>query len=191
MYHLSRDTDGGGSNDDDAATANLVALALAYHDIALWTDRALDYLEPSAAVMEREVRAWRREKIELDRNANLSPAPIVLVLSDAEIDLVRDMIVQHHKVTDHRTTGAAASSASSEAAADAEWRDKLINAVRKADWADATYGLVRFGIPKAHLLDAYATVPEGGFHGILAGMGNRLSPQSVWGQLDVLKILKW
>jgi hypothetical protein len=34
---------------------DVVALAVAYHDIALWTDGALSYLEPSVAVLEREI----------------------------------------------------------------------------------------------------------------------------------------
>lgn len=66
-----------------------------------------------------------------------------------------------------------------------------VNAVRRGDWADATIGIVRSGLPAAYLEQAYTQVPESGFHLMLAGMTGCLSPNSIVGQFQVLKILKW
>ena len=69
--------------------------------------------------------------------------------------------------------------------------DDVVNAVRKSDWADATVGLIRFGLPQSFLGEAYKTIPEAGFHNVLLNMAPKLSPDSVVGQMEVLKILKW
>lgn len=99
----------------------------------------------------------------------------------------REIILQHHKLTDWRN-----SNDNNSGAAAALIDAKLVNAVRKGDWADATMGLVRFdGLPAALLETAYAQVPDAGFHRLLLQMGPRLSPDSLLGRLDILKILKW
>ena len=68
---------------------------------------------------------------------------------------------------------------------------QLVNAVRKGDWADATMGIVRYGLPAKYLEAAYEKVPDVGFHWLLVTFGGRLSPESLLGQLNVLKIFKW
>ena len=138
---------------------NIVAMAVAYHDVGLWTDGELNYLEPSAKRMEFH-------------------ATKEAVFEEKHIDIARQIIMQHHKLTHY-------SGDSSEAV------NAIVNAVRKADWADATFGIIRFDLPAALLEAAYAKVPEGGFHKMLAGMGPRLSPNSTLGQLAVLNIFKW
>ena len=60
-----------------AERREVVETALAFHDIALWSDGALNYLEPSAK--QAEVKASH--------------------LSAEDAALVRDIIVQHHKFT--------------------------------------------------------------------------------------------
>ena len=140
---------------------NIVAMALAYHDVALWTDGELNYLEPSAKRMESYVGAEG-------------------VFDDKQVAIAREIIMQHHKYTDYSSSEESNKSI-----------DAMVNAVRKADWADATVGVIRFDLPASLLEAAYAKVPEAGFHAMLAGMGSRLSPHSLIGQLEVLRILKW
>ena len=137
---------------------DLVGMAIAYHDVALWTDGELNYLAPSIKQMEKHAgNGYSKE----------------------EIAIAREIIDQHHKVTDfsggNRTN---------------ETFDAIVNAVRKADWADATFGVVRFGLPSSLLEAAYAKVPERGFHQMLAEFGHRLSPDSKIGELKVLGIPK-
>jgi len=138
---------------------NIVSMALAFHDVALWTDGALDYIDPSVAQMELHVRKegiWDQE----------------------QIDIAKEIILWHHKVTPYN-------GGSSEAIND------IVNAVRKADWADASWGVIRWNLPAPLFEAAYQKIPEAGFHMILAGMGARLSPDSYLGQLAPLKIFKW
>ena len=135
----------------------LVTTALAYHDIALWTDKALSYLEPSVAQMEKALAG-----------GNYSPK---------EMAIMKEMILQHHKWSNFESDlGPAA--------------DALVNAFRKADWADATMGLVRFGMPDSLLQAAYDKIPEAGFHNLLAGLPSKLASDFT-GMLEILKILKW
>jgi hypothetical protein len=136
----------------------LAAMAIAYHDVALWTDKALDYLDPSAAQLETALTGK---------------------VTDKEMAIMKELILQHHKVTDFssETLGKAG--------------DALVNAVRKADWTDFTMGIVRFGMPAAVVEAAYDGIAEAGFHKMLTGLGPRLSPDSLVGQLASFKIFKW
>eukprot|EP00529_Nitzschia_sp_RCC80_P027790 CAMPEP_0113498440 /NCGR_PEP_ID=MMETSP0014_2-20120614/31180_1 /TAXON_ID=2857 /ORGANISM="Nitzschia sp." /LENGTH=247 /DNA_ID=CAMNT_0000392477 /DNA_START=524 /DNA_END=1267 /DNA_ORIENTATION=- /assembly_acc=CAM_ASM_000159 len=153
-------SDGGLNIEQELPNAiELAATALAYHDVGLWTDHDLNYLEPS--------------RLKLDET-------LVNGFSAHEIRIMDEIILQHHKITSydgHEFT-------------DAE--NLLINAVRKGDWADATMGLVRFGLPAVLLEKTYNAIPEAGFHMMLAGMDSRLSPgNKINGTLEVLKIFKW
>jgi hypothetical protein len=156
MYHLPESV-----KDEIPNALEIIAMALAFHDVGLWTDKKLNYLEPSAErmavnVAEEEERSW----------------------TPKDIRIAKAIIMEHHKVTPY-----------TEGATQAE--NDIVNAVRKGDWADATMGLVRYGTPAALMEAAYAKVPEAGFHWMLAGMGKRLSPDSLRGQLEVLKIIRW
>jgi hypothetical protein len=138
---------------------DLAATAMAYHDVGLWTDHDLNYLEPSAKKLDQTVFNG---------------------FSLHEIRVMDEIILQHHKITTYDSTEFT----------DAE--NLLINAVRKADWTDATMGLVRYGLPATLLEMAYTKIPEAGFHMMLAGLDSRLSPgNKVNGTLQVLKIFKW
>eukprot|EP00282_Hemiselmis_andersenii_P008435 CAMPEP_0114135948 /NCGR_PEP_ID=MMETSP0043_2-20121206/14954_1 /TAXON_ID=464988 /ORGANISM="Hemiselmis andersenii, Strain CCMP644" /LENGTH=218 /DNA_ID=CAMNT_0001229671 /DNA_START=51 /DNA_END=707 /DNA_ORIENTATION=+ len=56
---------------------DVLAVAAAFHDIALWTDNRIDYLDPSIARMEEYAKRTGRDK---------------------HIKLMRDMIYYHHKI---------------------------------------------------------------------------------------------
>jgi hypothetical protein len=174
VYHL------GGKKNLQPGDLNVIAIALAYHDIGLWTPDSgtLNYLEPSVGVMEREMKQ-RILSIEAQEENQIFPADF---LSETDIATVREIILQHHKYREWTTTPEKDNNP-----ADA----RLVNAVRKGDWADATVGIIRYGLPANYLQAAYISIPEAGFHMVLAGMGSRLSPDSLVGQLDVLKIFKW
>ena len=134
----------------------LVGVALAHHDAALWTEKQLAYLEPSAKHLDAKKDDY----------------------TDEEIALMKDIVMYHHKATDFHSSRSRAA-------------DALVNAVRKADWTDASMGVVRFGLPAVLLEAAYDSIPESGFHMVLNDFPPKLSPDSLFGQLDVLKIFKW
>ena len=140
---------------------NILAVALAYHDVALWTDGALEYLDPSVKQMDSQL-AKEEEPI----------------LNQEEMEIAGIIIEEHHKLTSYE-------------GGKNETVNALVNAARKADWADFTLGIVRWGLPAGLLEAAYDEVPELGFHVMLAKMGSRLSPDSFVGRLAVLKIFKW
>lgn len=134
----------------------LVSVALAFHDVALWSDKTLAYLEPSVAQMEKAL---------VESN-----------YSSKQMDIMKEIIMQHHKWTDFKSElGPAA--------------DALVNAVRKADWVDATAGVVRFGIPTGLIHSAYQKIPEAGFHKVLLEFPPKLSSDFL-GMFDILKIFK-
>ncbi|MCX9146918.1 hypothetical protein [Erythrobacter sp. WG] len=113
------------------------AFALAYHDVGMWTDRTLAYLDPSAAQAE----AARRDH-----------AP------DLDAALIHDLIVWHHKLTPFRGANAAA-----------------VNALRKADWVDASQGMIRKGLTRAQIAAVNAALPVHGFPDTLMRLAGELN----------------
>jgi hypothetical protein len=107
----------------------LVETTFVYHDIDLWTDHELAYLEPSEAVTIAD-----NQKLGL----GLDP------------DLLRDAIHWHHKIFPY--TG--------------PHRD-IIEACRKADWIDASKGMLRKGKSRAAIREVEAAFPNLGFHNSL------------------------
>lgn len=71
--------------------------------------------------------------------------------ADAD-ELVR-MVELHHKLTPCRGE-----------------RDALVEAFRRADLVDVSFGLVRFGLPRTYVREVQAAFPEAGFHRRIAGL---------------------
>lgn len=183
---------------------NIIAMALAYHDIALWTDGALDYLDPSVSQMKKRVTEEMQRNHQQEGDDAIINMPKVLDWSsflEEASEIATAIILQHHKLTSYthknnsdneeNSIKGESKKNQSEKMKEMEYINDIVNAVRKADWADATVGLVRFGLPQSVLGAAYEAIPEAGFHNVLLNMGGRLSPDSLVGQLDVLKILKF
>jgi hypothetical protein len=176
VYHLEqpKQTMKQNNKDDEASFSvnhvdprdiTVLAVALAYHDLGLWTARKLDYLQPSVQIM-------------LQEQANLEEDSDIPLLTPSERETVRQIILQHHKYTPYVAEDNAAHA-------------DLVNAVRMADWADATYGIIRFGIPTSVLEILYEQLPELGFHTMLQQMTSRLEPDSWKQRLQILNIFKW
>jgi hypothetical protein len=78
--------------------------------------------------------------------------------------LIAKIIHWHHKLLPYRGTDA-----------------DIINAARKADWIDASQGLIRHGLPRASIRAVEAAIPVLGFHSVLMrlakelGQGSRLA----------------
>jgi hypothetical protein len=69
----------------------------------------------------------------------------------AEVDEIARMIEMHHKMTPCRGDA-----------------DVLVEAFRRADLVDVTFGLVRFGLPRAWVREVQAAFAEAGFHARIA-----------------------
>ncbi|MEM7136385.1 MAG: phosphohydrolase [Myxococcota bacterium] len=138
---------------DEETDRPTIEAALVYHDIGLWSDRALGYLEPSIARAQQDnaTEGWGY---------------------DAE--LLHDIIYWHHKVTPFRGRNA-----------------DVVNAVRRADWVDASAGLVRMGMPKPCVAEVRRTIGDAGFYDTLKRIGPELTGslfKSIPGLLQVYKI---
>jgi hypothetical protein len=132
----------------------LIEAAFVYHDIGLWTDHELAYLEPSEAVAIAD-----------NQKLGLGFDP----------DLLRGAIHWHHKIFPY--TG--------------PHRD-IIEACRKADWIDASKGLLRKGMSKTVIGEVEAAFPNLGFHDTLMRLAKDYGGSTLVGGIKVtLGIVKW
>eukprot|EP01038_Epipyxis_sp_PR26KG_P004088 gene4088-5836_t len=131
-----------------------IEAALVFHDIGLWTDRQLSYLEPSTFRANQELGS---------------------IYSNDELELVSDIIKWHHKITPFVGKNAA-----------------IVNAVRKADWVDATMGLVNYGMPLKHLNTVNNALSESDFHATLVKIGPRYYGYNIIRiVIELSSIFKW
>ncbi len=132
----------------------LVETAFAYHDIGLWTDKELAYLEPSEelALADNEKYGW-----------GLDP------------EALRGAIHWHHKIVPY--TGA---------------NQRVVEACRKADWIDASKGVLRKGISRKIINEVEAAFPNEGFHKTLIRLTKDLGGSTLVGGVKVTRgIIKW
>lgn len=132
----------------------LVETAFVYHDIGLWTDHELAYLEPSEAVAiaDNEQYGW-----------------------GLDAELLRDAIHWHHKIFPYRGPN-----------------QNVIEACRKADWIDASKGMLRKGMAKSAVTAVESAFPNLGFHDSLLRLAKDHGGSTIVGGLKVtLGIVKW
>jgi len=95
-----------------------------------------------------------------------------------QLKIMREIILQQHKITDYDGLNSEAANA-------------LVNAVRKATWADATKGLFRFDLPASLLESTYDELEPAGFHALFWGKWIRLSWDAMNGVMVAGDIVKW
>ena len=83
----------------------------------------------------------------LDGAADLADAWLVANDRAAWRAETRLMIAHHHKIRPYRGASAA-----------------LVEAVRKADWIDVTFGALRFGLPRGYVREVETAFPLDGFY---------------------------
>lgn len=88
-------------------------------------------------------------------------------------DEVRAMIENHHKVTPYRGPSA-----------------PLVEAIRKADWIDVTFGALRFGIPRPAVREITGALPLDGFYTPQPALG-RVLRYAVRHPRRPLPLLRW
>lgn len=130
-----------------------VAIAAAFHDIAMWTEGTFDYLEPSAE----------------------AAAAYVLEHGLAAIDIehVRELIVQHHKLSKY--------------GAPQPWQAS-VEAWRQADLVDVSFGLARAGLPWEFVRHVQKTLPDRGFHLKLLKLTARELVRRPWRPLPMMRL---
>lgn len=132
-----------------------IETALVYHDIGLWSDNDLGYLEPSIA---RVVADNTRE------NWGFDPG------------LLTALIAEHHKVFPYRGP-----------------YQTPVEAVRRADWVDASGGLIRHGLAKSDIAATVAAIPVNGFPNVLMRLAADLAGgNQMRGLMRVLtRVYRW
>lgn len=123
-----------------------IAAAIAFHDIGLWTDNTLQYIEPST----------KRARMDLKSDFSYS-----------ELELIHNIIYWHHKITEYTEEKEG-------------FNQKVIEAVRKADWIDATKGIITKGMPRQHIQTVESMIPEEGFHMCLINFGPKLYGYNIY-----------
>ena len=89
--------------------------------------------------------------------------------------LLKDAIHWHHKVLPYRGPNA-----------------RIVNAVRKADWIDATEGKIRKGLSKSQVQRVEDAIPNYGFGDVLQRLAGDLGGTKMSGNLRVLRhVFKW
>ncbi len=83
---------------------------------------------------------------------------------------IRAMILYHHKVTPYRGANA-----------------KLVEAFRKADWTDVTWGIISAGLPGNYIRALQRAFPNAGFHRRLSGLMGRRFLSHPWSPLPMVK----
>ena len=134
---------------NDERHRKMIETVFVYHDIGLWTDRELAYLEPSEEIALRDNKAL---------GLGLDP------------DILREAIHWHHKITPYPGKHA-----------------DIVEAVRRADWIDATEGRMRKGLSKTQVRAVRHGVPDPGFTGVLMRLAKELGGNVVSGNLRVLR----
>lgn len=132
----------------------LVETAFVYHDLGLWTDHELAYLEPSEALAlaDNSKQGW-----------GLDP------------EALKGAIHWHHKIMPYKGP-----------------HQDVIEACRKADWIDASMGLVRKGMSRAAIREVEAVFPVLGFHQTLLRLAKDLGGSTLVGGVKVTRgIVKW
>lgn len=81
------------------------------------------------------------------------------------------MIREHHKITAYTDN-----------------RSWLVEAFRRADWTDVTFGVLAFGLPRALIREIQATWPDAGFHRLLVRLELRHLARH---PLNPLPVLRW
>jgi len=138
---------------NDEKFLEVIGSALVYHDIGIWTDKTLAYLEPSAELARRNCPTYTEEELTLQEN----------------------IIVNHHKM----------------------WpfvgeNEAIVEAVRKADWIDASMGFFTKGMPRKHIKAVKEALPAAGFYKTLRDVGPRLHGANVPRIIsDLSTIFKW
>ncbi len=133
----------------DDSHRKMVETAFVYHDIGLWSDKNLAYLEPS-------------EALALQDNETKS-----FVLHP---ETLQAAIHWHHKITPYSSHSA-----------------KVVNAVRKADWIDASQGMFRKGLTKMQVKAVQDAIPNHGFPDVLQRLAHDLGGSGIKGNLRVLR----
>lgn len=121
-----------------------------------------------AALVYHDIALWTANELSyLEPSIKVAKRNLRSILSKKELKLAIECIKHHHKITAYEGPHAA-----------------VVNAVRKADWVDASQGLITKGITRDNIAKARERLPYEGFHVTLLGFVPRVRgwniPLGLW-----------
>mmetsp|Transcript_12073 Transcript_12073/g.23251 ORF Transcript_12073/g.23251 Transcript_12073/m.23251 type:complete len:106 (-) Transcript_12073:200-517(-) len=97
--------------------------------------------------------------------------------TDAQLLLIKDIIMFHHKITPFPGVDAHA---------------KVVNAVRKSDWIDASMGVISKDMSRANIQKVESSIANAGFHKTLQNFIPRLRGWNIpLGAWELGHIMRW
>jgi hypothetical protein len=126
------------------------------------------------ALVYHDIGLWTAKTLAyLEPSAELARKECAHKYTPEQLDLQESIIVNHHKLWPVRNA-------------------REVEAVRKADWIDASNGFFNKGMPRAHIRQVKDAIPAAGFYKTLADVGPRYHGNNVWKILsEILTIFKW
>mmetsp|Transcript_8246 Transcript_8246/g.12009 ORF Transcript_8246/g.12009 Transcript_8246/m.12009 type:complete len:216 (-) Transcript_8246:59-706(-) len=132
--------------------------------------------EIATALVYHDIALWT-DKTNAYIEPSVARAKLDLGITQPNLSLIEDIIYWHHKITPFKGQHA-----------------QVVNAVRKADWVDFSFGVVHYGLSRQHVSKVRNAIPEAGFHDTLTQftLGNRSHGgnflKALW---EVLHIYRW
>lgn len=127
------------------------------------------------ALVYHDIGLWTKKTLAyLEPGIELAFEDYGPALDNDDNELMKNIIYYHHKLTPFKGPHA-----------------DIINAVRKADWIDVTYGLVSQGMPRQAVVTVQGKIENHGFHKMLLLFGPTLYGFKIWKIFELFTILKW
>lgn len=124
-----------------------------------------------SALVFHDIGLWTESNL-----AYLAPSETVALTVNSQRslgldpELLRAVIHWHHKITPYRGPGA-----------------KVVNAVRKADWIDASQGKIRKGLTAEQVNAVERAIPDYGFPNVLQRLAKDIGGNALTGNFRVLR----
>ena len=130
-----------------------------------------------AAFVYHDIGLWTDGKLNyLAPSAKRAREALKSEFNAEEMEIIDGIIMWHHKITPYKKGQNA----------------DVIDAARKADWIDASMGMVKKGMPKGHINKVQSLIANNGFHQTLKEFGPRLRGWNIflmiWEMQGIMKL---
>lgn len=126
------------------------------------------------ALVYHDIGLWTAGTLAyLEPGVELARKECAYKYTQEELDLQDRIIMNHHKLWPMQNA-------------------REVEAVRKADWIDATNGFFNKGMPRKHINSVKEAIPAAGFYKTLAEFGPRLHGNNVYAIVSqIITIFRW
>jgi hypothetical protein len=125
------------------------------------------------ALVYHDIGLWTARTLAyLEPGVELARKECTYKYTPEQLELQDSIIINHHKI----------------------WpsTQRIVEAVRKADWIDASNGIFNKGMPRSHISAVKAALPAAGFYKTLAEIGPRLHGSNVVAIVtEIVTIFRW